>query len=145
MFKMPVSCLVIIYSGKQTLILERADHSGYWQSVTGSWENGETLLQTAQREVVEETGFQLDEGCWRDCWWANQYEIYSHWRYRYAPGICINTEHVFTLCLPEYLTPVLAPREHVRFAWVEWSEAANRVFSPTNRSALVWIGKNLVS
>ena len=40
----------------QVLLLERADHPGYWQSVTGSQDEGETLEQTAVREVEEETG-----------------------------------------------------------------------------------------
>ncbi len=40
----------------QVLLLERADHPGFWQSVTGSQDEGETLEQTAVREVEEETG-----------------------------------------------------------------------------------------
>ena len=40
----------------QVLIMERADKPGFWQSVTGSLEAGETPMQTAIREVKEETG-----------------------------------------------------------------------------------------
>ena len=57
MYKIPVSVLVVIHTvDLQVLLLERADHPGYWQSVTGSQHPGETLLQTALREVSEETG-----------------------------------------------------------------------------------------
>ena len=44
----------------QVLLLERADHPGYWQSVTGSWDPGESLRQTAVREVREETGLDAE-------------------------------------------------------------------------------------
>ena len=57
MYKIPVSVLVVIHTpDMQVLLLERADHPGYWQSVTGSQNQGETLVQTAVREVAEETG-----------------------------------------------------------------------------------------
>jgi dATP pyrophosphohydrolase len=56
MYKIPVSVLVVIHTADlQVLLLERADHPGYWQSVTGSQDSGETLIQTASREVFEET------------------------------------------------------------------------------------------
>jgi len=56
-FKIPVSVLVVIYTADlQVLLMERADAPGFWQSVTGSQEAGETLTQTALREVFEETG-----------------------------------------------------------------------------------------
>ena len=42
------------------LLLERADFPGYWQSVTGSQEPGETLAETAARELAEETGIDAD-------------------------------------------------------------------------------------
>jgi NUDIX domain-containing protein len=51
-FKIPISVLVVIHTPDlQVLLLERADHPGFWQSVTGSQDEGETLRQTAAREV----------------------------------------------------------------------------------------------
>ena len=38
--------------------------------------------------------------CWCDWQLTNRYEIYLHWRHRYAPGVTQNTEHVFGLCSP---------------------------------------------
>src|SRR3954463_7452452 len=56
-YKVPISVLVVIHTPDlQVLLLERADRPGFWQSVTGSQDAGETLAQTAQREVAEETG-----------------------------------------------------------------------------------------
>ena len=59
-FKIPISVLVVIHTPDlHVLLLERADHPGFWQSVTGSQNKGETLPQTAAREVAEETGLDV--------------------------------------------------------------------------------------
>jgi len=56
-YKKPVSVLVVIHTPSlDVLLLERARHPGFWQSVTGSQEDDEALLETARREVREETG-----------------------------------------------------------------------------------------
>ena len=42
------------------LLIERADKPGYWQSVTGSKDApDEPLVETAVREVAEETGIRI--------------------------------------------------------------------------------------
>jgi len=137
-YKIPVSVLVVIHSADlQVLLLERADRSGFWQSVTGSCDPDEhELAKTARREVMEETGIDTDEFRLLDWQKQNQYEIYPHWRARYAPGVTHNTEHVFSLCLPEPRRVVLAPREHLRFKWLPWRDAADKVFSWSNAEAI---------
>lgn len=142
MFKTPISALVLIHTADlQVLIMERADKAGFWQSVTGSIEGDETPLQTAIREVFEETGLDALAYDLQDWHTTNIYEIYPHWRYRYAPGVVENTEHLFGLELPEKLPIKLAPGEHVRYEWVDWREASQRVFSWTNVDALKRLGE----
>ena len=69
------------------LLIERADAPGYWQSVTGSQEPGETLAATAARELREETGIDAAAyGGARDWQMSNVYEIYPRWRHRYRAG-----------------------------------------------------------
>ncbi len=121
--------------------MERADKAGYWQSVTGSVEGDETPMQTAVREVREETGLDALQYDLQDWQVSNVYEIYPHWRHRYAPGITENREHLFGLTLPAALPIKLAPDEHVRYEWVDWREAAKRVFSWTNVDALKRLGE----
>jgi len=109
--------------------MERADKAGFWQSVTGSIEDGETPYQAAIREVKEETGLDALIYHFQDWQANNTYEIYPHWRYRYAEGVTENVEHLFGLMLPTPLPIKLAPNEHLRYEWVDWREAAQRVFS----------------
>jgi len=135
--KIPVSVLVVIHTADgQVLLLERADAPGLWQSVTGSQEAGETLEQTAVREVREETGLDARRFALTPWGIENRYAIYARWRHRYAPGVSHNTEHVFGLQLPAPQPVVLAPREHLRYEWLPWETAAERCFSPSNAAAI---------
>ena len=112
--KIPVSTLVLVYTPDlRVLLIERADAADYWQSVTGSLEPGETLAETASRELLEETGIDAAaHGGLNDWKLSNVYEIYPRWRHRYPPGITHNTEHVFALQVPEPVAVRLDPREH---------------------------------
>lgn len=142
MYKIPVSVLVVIHSADlQVLLLERADAPGYWQSVTGSQDAGETLRETAVREVREETG--LDAGCFELSDWnqVNRFEIFARWRQRYAPGVTHNDEHVFGLRLPEPMPVTLSPREHLKQLWLPWREAADKCFSWSNADAIRRLGE----
>ena len=138
--KVPVSTLVVIHTRSlEVLLLERADHPGFWQSVTGSQHEGESLHDTAAREVAEETGLDAERFPLTDWNLQNVYEIYPVWRHRYAPGVTHNTEHVFGLELPGPMAVMLSPREHLRFAWRPWREAAEQVFSWSNRKAILML------
>lgn len=144
-FKIPISVLVVIHTpDNQVLMLERADHPGWWQSVTGSQNPGETLLQTAIREVREETGLDALDHVLHDAGHENTYEIYECYRHRYPPGTTHNTEHVFYLELPAPVPVSLAPREHLNQLWLPANEAANKCFSPSNAEAIQGLasGKN---
>ncbi len=142
--KIPESVLVVIHSAElDVLLLERADAPGFWQSVTGSKNSvAESLIETCVREVAEETGIAIGSPAVPldhlvDWQLANVYDIYPQWQHRYAEGVTRNTENVFGLRVPRG-TPVRpAPREHLRFEWLEWRAAADRCFSPSNAEAIL--------
>lgn len=138
-FKIPESVLVVIHTPqREVLLIERADAPGFWQSVTGSKDTlDEPWLQTARREVAEETGLAAPPAQWRDWGIANVYDIYPVWRRRYAPGVTRNTEHVFGLCLPRTCDVTLSPREHTAWQWLPYREAADACFSPSNAEAIL--------
>lgn len=137
-YKQPVSVLVVIHTADlDVLLLERADHPGYWQSVTGSRDDNEQLTQTATREVLEETGLHTENSKLSDWQYQNVYDIYPEWQHRYAPGVTQNTEHVLGLELTEKQPVKLSPREHLAYMWMPWQEAAEKCFSPSNRAAIL--------
>jgi dATP pyrophosphohydrolase len=139
-YKIPVSTLVVIHTPDlQVLLIERADHPGYWQSVTGSQHEGESLRDTAIREVGEETGLDASRYPLEEWNLRNVFEIYPVWRHRFAPGTTHNTEHVFGLEVPGPLPVTVAPREHLASLWLPWQEAADRVFSWSNRKAILML------
>jgi len=141
--KLPVSALIVVYTRDlEVLLIERADAPGYWQSVTGSREQGETLVDTATRELAEETG--IDAGRYGGVvdWNAtNEYEIFPRWRHRYAPGVTHNVEHVFGLEVPGRVPVRLDPREHLQHLWLPWADAAAKCFSWSNRDAILLLGR----
>ena len=142
--KIPQSVLVIIHtSDLDVLLIERADHAGFWQSVTGSKDcDDEPFEAAAIREVAEETGIVVgspEVPCEALLDWGlrNVYEIYPVWRHRYAPGVIHNTEHVFGLTVPRGTPVTLAPREHLALRWLPWREAADSCFSFSNAEAIL--------
>ncbi len=136
-FKKPISSLVLIYTEDfKVLLMERADKKAFWQSVTGSLEENETPRETAAREVFEETGINTNQYTLEDWHLSHVYEIYAHWRFRYAPDITHNTEHIFGLKLPSIIPIQLSEHEHVRHLWLDWRDAMDKVFSWTNVEAI---------
>ena len=137
--KIPVSTLIVIHTPDlQVLLLERADHPGFWQSVTGSKDSeAETLRDTAKREVREETGLDADQYKLTDWHKQTVYDIYPIWQHRYAPGTLHNTEHVFGLQLPTAQPIKIAQREHLAYVWLPYKQAAEKVFSQSNREAIL--------
>lgn len=145
MAKLPVSVLVVIHDPQgRVLLIERADHAGFWQSVTGSVEpEDDSLLHTAAREVGEETGIAAQPQDIRDWGLSNVYEIYPAWRHRYAPGVTRNTEHVMSLCVAPGTPVRLSPREHTAWRWLDWQAAADQCFSASNAEALLLLPRFL--
>jgi dATP pyrophosphohydrolase len=142
--KIPESVLVVIHTPQlDVLLIERADREGFWQSVTGSKERiDEPIAETAIREVAEETGIVIGgdlvpREALVDWHHHVEFEIFSTWRHRYAEGVTHNTEHWFSLQVPERLEVTLAPLEHTAHLWLPWQEAAERCFSWSNRDAIL--------
>jgi dATP pyrophosphohydrolase len=141
--KLPVSVLVLVHTAeREVLLLERAARSGLWQSVTGSLDRlDEPLEEAAAREVLEETGIEARAGRLERWNVVYTFEIYPHWRHRFAPGVVHNVEHVFALELAGRVPVRMARAEHVAFAWVGWRDAAVRCFSWSNRDAIRMLGE----
>ncbi|WP_314418217.1 dihydroneopterin triphosphate diphosphatase [Pseudescherichia vulneris] len=137
-YKLPVSVLVVIYAQdtKRVLMLQRRDDPNFWQSVTGSLEEGETAPQAAAREVKEEVAIDVaaEQLNLIDCQRTVEFEIFMHLRHRYAPGIKRNTESWFCLALPHEREIVFT--EHLTYRWVDAVDAAALTKSWSNRQAI---------
>lgn len=137
-YKQPVSVLVVVHTPTlDILLLERVSPTGFWQSVTGSLEAGETPADAALREIHEETGIEAGRDRLLDWHRSNRFAIRDEWRHRYAADVSHNTEHVFSLCVPEHQPVRLAPDEHDALLWLPREAAAAKVFSWTNRDAIL--------
>lgn len=55
---------VLIFNKQNGLLLQHRRDNRQWGLIGGSMEIGETLEETARREVIEETGLELDELNW---------------------------------------------------------------------------------
>jgi dATP pyrophosphohydrolase len=125
---------VIFTDEREFLLLERRKPAGYWQSVTGSLEWGETADDAARREVIEETGIR--QGVLVNLQWTQVYEILAAFGKVYAPGVHRNLEHAFSLRLPTRVSVEISDTEHVQHIWVSDSEALRIVSSDTNRAVI---------
>ena len=126
--------IVIHTEGGEFLLMERRRPPGFWQSVTGSLEWGESADAAARREVVEETG--IIQGVLVNLQWTQVYEILPAFGKVYAPGITRNLEHAFSLRLLQRVPVTLSDSEHVRSRWVAGPEAVDTVSSSTNRAVI---------
>ncbi|MEL4014643.1 dihydroneopterin triphosphate diphosphatase [Dryocola clanedunensis] len=137
-FKRPVSVLVVIFAQDtgRVLMLQRRDDPDFWQSVTGSIEEGESALQAALREVNEEVAIDAahEQIAMVDCQRCVEFEIFTHLRHRYAPGVTRNTEYWFCLALPHERQITIT--EHLAWKWTDAKAAAAMTKSWSNRQAI---------
>ena len=132
-FRRPESVLIVIYTaGGEFLLLERRKPPGFWQSVTGSLEWGETADAAARRELIEETG--ITQGFLRNLQWTQVYDILPSFGKKFAPGITRNLEHAFALKLTQRVPVTLS--EHVQFRWLAAGDALEAASSSTDRAVI---------
>ena len=127
--------MIVIYTAAgEFLLLERRRPPGFWQSVTGSLEWGETADAAARRELIEETG--ITQGFLRNLQWTQVFEILPSFGKTYAPGITTNLEHAFALKLLERVPVTLSVNEHAQYRWASAAEAVDTVTSRTNLAVI---------
>ena len=115
-------------------MLRRKAPFDFWQSITGSLQDGESHADAARRELLEETGL-TDEGELRYTGVSRQFAIDPRWRDKFGPGIVENVEFEWRYYLRSPKDVRLCQREHSEFEWLPIADAVDRAWSWTNRDA----------
>ena len=136
-FRLPIQVCVFLFreeeDGREYLLLHRVTELGaFLQGVTGAPEEGETLLQGAAREVLEETGFTPAMICSVD--FTYRFPVIDEWREAYGPDPEEIVEHVFVAEV-DGGDPTLS-WEHDVWGWHAPEEAARMLKWPNNIEAL---------
>ena len=137
-YKNNQSVLVVIYAKdtNRVLMLQRQDDPNFWQSVTGTIESGETPKNTAIRELWEEVRLEISENSTAlfDCKESIEFEIFPHFRYKYAPNVTLCHENWFLLAMEQEFKPILS--EHLAYQWVFPEQAIQMTKSSNNAEAI---------
>jgi lipoyl(octanoyl) transferase len=125
---------VLVHDGDRVLLLHRKPERGnFWQPITGSIETGELPIETARRELVEETGHTGEP---RALDLTQSFMIESQYlESRYAAPI-IASEVGFTATIDSRLPIRIDPAEHDEHGWFTFAEAYERIRWTDDREAL---------
>jgi len=100
----------VVYRDEVLMLRVIPERGSAWHPITGGVEKGETNLEGAQRETLEETGIEKKAGDWLDLDFSFEYK--GRWgRAR---------EHSFALVLkkrPKKIT--IDPTEHTEYDWMK--------------------------
>ena len=102
----------------------------------GHWKPTKHQEKSAIREVWEEVGLKIEENSTAlfDCKESIEFEIFPHFRYKYAPNVTHCHEHWFLLAVEQEFEPILS--EHLAYQWVSPEQAIQMTKSPNNAEAI---------
>ena len=137
-YKNNQSVLVVIYaeSTNRVLMLCAKMIPLFGNPLRGHWKPTKTPRETAIREVWEEVGLKIEENSTAlfDCKESIEFEIFPHFRYKYAPNVTHCHEHWFLLAVEQEFEPILS--EHLAYQWVFPEQAIQMTKSPNNAEAI---------
>ena len=125
---------VLVHDGNRVLLLHRRPERGdFWQPITGSIEIGEGPLETARRELAEETGHAGEP---EDIGLQQSFMIESHFLSTKFPAPVIATETGFAARMHAGAAIRMDAEEHDAFGWFTFAEAYEKIRWSDDREAL---------
>lgn len=125
---------IVVHDGQRVLLLHRRPERGnFWQPITGSIEDGESPLDTARRELREESGHNVEP---MELGLIQSFMIESQYlESRFTAPIVAN-EVGYSARVDSREPIVVDPAEHDTFAWFTFAEAYERIRWTDDREAL---------
>ncbi len=125
---------VLVHDGERVLLLHRRPERGnFWQPITGSIEEGESPIETARRELAEETG---QSGAPESMELTQSFMIESQFLAARFPAPIIASETAYS-CAMSPTSPIrMDPREHDDYGWFSFAEAYEKIRWTDDREAL---------
>jgi lipoyl(octanoyl) transferase len=125
---------VMVHDGARVLLLHRRPERGdFWQPVSGTLEDGESPLDTARRELIEETGHAA-EPVPLDL--TQSFLIESQYLATRYPSPIIASEECFHAQLDSRVPIRIDPLEHDDWGWFSLAEAREKIRWTDDREAL---------
>ena len=125
---------VMVHDGDRILLLHRRPERGnFWQPITGSIEPGEAPLETARREVLEETGHRAEPD---DLALTQSFMIESAYLASRYPAPIIASEVCFIARIDSRLPIRMDAEEHDQYGWFTFADAYERIRWSDDREAL---------
>jgi 8-oxo-dGTP pyrophosphatase MutT (NUDIX family) len=124
-----ISAGIVVYrlcDGRREYLIIR-NRKGHWDFPKGKQEPGETVLETAMRELYEETGLTV----------ANPYGPLQpiSWTFK-ERGIAYHKQGIFFIGrVDEYAAVTLSP-EHDQFLWLAYAQACEKLHHRTSQTLL---------
>lgn len=143
----PKSINVFLYrmmeEGREYLLFKRTANPelalpAFWQGITGGMEAGETLEETALREVYEESGIKISNLLSSE--YSYEYPIKEEWKDNYSKGASFIKEYVYSAQIEE--EPLLS-NEHNEFGWFNLDKAMELLSFGNNKEALLRVEASL--
>ncbi|HEX7155535.1 MAG TPA: lipoyl(octanoyl) transferase LipB [Thermoanaerobaculia bacterium] len=132
---------VLVHDDDRILLLHRKPERGnFWQPITGSIEEGEQPLETARRELVEETGNPANP---EELGITQSFMIESAYLATRYPAPIIASEIGYVAALDSKLPIRIDPTEHDTWGWFTFAEAYERIRWPDDREALEQLQQRL--
>lgn len=132
---------IVLHDGDRVLLLHRKPERGnFWQPITGAIEDGESPIETARRELVEETGTSGEP---RPMDLSQSFMIESVFLSSRLGDPVIASEIAFEMPFESSATVRIDGDEHDGYGWFTFAEAYEKLRWTDDREALEQLEQRL--